>query len=114
MPIAVNDVNNGTWSDGRRLHFVRKLVFSGSYVALGDALNLGLYSIKSATVPFYVNVYGQTATPYAYRFVPGATLATCKLLVVNSTTGVELAAGAYPAGITGDTVTLYGITVGMQ
>jgi hypothetical protein len=114
MSIAVNDVYQGTWSDGRKLHIIRKLVFSGNYVAGGDTLNLAQFSVKSATVPLFGEIQGQTATKYAYKFVPGTALATCKVLLVDATTGLELAAGAYPAGVTGDVLTLYAITLPMQ
>ena len=55
-------------------------------------------------VPKYVAV--TSSNGYGIGFIPGATLALGKLKFTTGS-GTELGAGAYPAGITGDT----GITV---
>lgn len=94
-----------------------KIVASGSYVAGGDTLSLaGQSQIVSSTVPFFVSVQSQAsagASGFEYRFVPGTTLANGKLQVfgqqpTSATGGViamsEVAAGAYPAGVTGDVI----------
>ncbi len=107
-------INRDTWTDGQRLHYVRSLTFSGSYVTGGDSLSLNLQSIKSATVPFWASVRGQGGNKYFYAFIPGPAPATCKVKITDTTTGLELAAGSYPNAILVDVVSLYAITLPMQ
>lgn len=91
-----------------------KITPSGNYVAGGDTLDLtkmtnpnNLGAALFANPPKFA---AQQNAPggYAAEFIPGATLATCK--VKYSVNGAELAAGAYPAVLTGDTTTLEFIT----
>lgn len=89
------------------------LVFSGNYVAGGDTLDLtqvqdtqgqsveGFFEVPQNIGVFSVNLGG-----YRVEIIPGATLAAFKIKVYVGTTGLELAAGAYPGAITGGTLTL--------
>lgn len=86
---------------------------SGSYTALGDPLSFsGIDLIKSSLPPIMVSIQSQKSggvTGYDYRYNPGTTLANGKfqVFVETATAGSahsELAAGAYPAGVTGDTI----------
>lgn len=84
---------------------------SGDYVTDGDALNLDPSTFED---PNGIGVLGQplnvpvgkvtvdveNADGYYAQIVPAATLAAFKLLWF-STEGTQLAAGAYPAAITG-------------
>jgi len=86
------------------------LTFSGSYVAGGDTLNLAGLSgpggqiINVATLPHSVAIWGATGFGYG---VPAAlstfTLSTIKVKI-STASATELAAGAYPVGVTGDQV----------
>ena len=55
---------------------------------------------------------------YDYIFYPGAAMNSNKVKVFQQGTAAgafpELAAGAYPAGITADTITFYGIFKKLQ
>jgi len=93
------------------------LVFSGSYVSGGDTLNfltagttqggMGADAIKSLSLPQFSTVLeapvaGTPGTGYTFLYSPGTTQANGKVQLFNGTT--ELAAGAYPAGVTGAVV----------
>lgn len=91
-----------------------KITPSGNYVAGGDTLDLtkmtnpnNLGASRFGNVPKFAasqNVPGG----YTAEYIPGATLATCK--VKYALNGAELAAGAYPAVLTGDVTDLEFIT----
>ena len=91
------------------------VAFSGSYVAGGDTLNLTPSTILDPgvrgvlgpnTVPRVApGVLSENLGGYYAQVVPGATLSTFKLKVY-SPGGAELAAGAYPAAITGGNLSL--------
>ena len=84
---------------------------SGSYAAHGDTLDFsGNGSIPSDVVPIRVEVFespaaGTSPSGYVYNFCPGTGLSNGKVTVFEgggaSAPLAELAAGAYPAGITG-------------
>jgi hypothetical protein len=89
-----------------------KLTFTGNYVTNGDTLSFAnIYGIQSLSVPIRVFVYeqppaGTAPGGYEYVFCPGTTNANGKLVVLVGAAAIslpmaQLAAGAYPAGITG-------------
>jgi len=85
---------------------VAQLTFSGSYTAGGDTLNLaGVVPTRKA--PVYV-VITESQSGYDYVYVPGTDITSGKVKIFQqgaaSGAFAELAAGAYPAAITGDTV----------
>ena len=96
-----------------------KCIFTGNYPTGGDTLNLnpsaftdpngiGLLGFPDkvptvAPAPFTWNFTGAYQL-YQPSVVPGSTLNNFKLQISSS--GVELGAGAYPAGILGQSVTL--------
>jgi hypothetical protein len=88
------------WYDGKKLFVMGTIAGSGSYVTGGDTLNLQSLGIKSSQVPFQAWIGGTSG--YAFGWVPGTTQANGKVKI-STTAATELAAGAYPAGITGDT-----------
>lgn len=80
---------------------------SGNYVAGGDTIDL-----TATTNPSFLAGAGFGSVPkryiacrapggYTAEYIPGATLATCKVKYYSAA-GQELAAGAYPAALTGD------------
>jgi hypothetical protein len=97
---------------------------SGNYSTGGDTLDLTTLfalaagapgaSIPSAALPSEVRIWSarpaanpQTAT-YDYQFAPGTTLKNGTMQVFTGAAAqsgfAELAAAAYPAGVTGDTI----------
>lgn len=98
------------YNDTRTTKVYGTLVFSGNYTTGGDTLNLGVLSVdnfpkllKVASPPVYFNLNGQGL--YTYLYVPGTTINNGKVKIISLATQAELAAGAYPGGVTGDTVT---------
>lgn len=83
------------------------LTFSGSYVAHGDTLNLA-GMVPSTQVPFFVAIVGLDAAGYLAAYVPGTDITSGKVKILEDAGSAgafaELAAGSYPAGITGATV----------
>ena len=93
-------------------------VLAALYATGGDTLNLNPSAFKDPNgkgllgypdaLPKQVNVVNTNFTGayalYQAYVVPGATLGTYKLQIANG--GVELGAGAYPAGLLGQSVTL--------
>lgn len=81
------------------------LAFSGSYVTSGDTLpdfnNLPSVGIIRPSQIIAVDFYGQNG--YTYQWIPNAATNAQKCKI-STTANTELAAGAYPAGITGDTI----------
>jgi|SRR5215469_15353709 len=106
---AQNDTTESTQVLRGTLHF------SGNYVTNGDTLSFAnLYGLQSQSVPRRVYVYeqppaGTAPGGYEYVFCPGTTLANGKLVILVGAAAIslpmaQLAAGAYPAGITGGVV----------
>lgn len=79
------------------------VAFSGNYTSGGDPFNLAA-AINATLVPLIVLFSSKNG--YLYAYVPGAD-ATAGKIKVNSAVDTELAAGAYPAGVTGDVVTAF-------
>jgi hypothetical protein len=95
------------WYDGKKLFIVATIVPSGSYVSGGDTLNLSGLGIPSSQVPFAVDINSLAGTAAqalnTYTWVPGTTQANGKMRAFIGSSA-ELAAGAYPAAATGDTI----------
>ena len=96
-----------------------KIVPSGSYATGGDTLDFsGFDSIKSNKPPLWIRIFSSavftsTVGGWLYQGHPGTTLKNSVMQPLGqdptSATGSvipleELAAGAYPAAITGDTI----------
>jgi hypothetical protein len=105
MPLTVNIQDH--WSDGNRIHVVGTITPSGNYPTGGDTLNFGLTTIKSTKPPVWCAVEGDTNLLYAC--IPGSTISNGKLKIIVSNTGLEQAAGAYPASILTDGITFQAI-----
>ena len=96
------------WSDTKRIIVAGTLIPSGNYPTGGDVVNFGLPLIKSNSAPVYFSAFGLTP---AYDYLPGiGTNVNNSLLKVSvPNTGVELAAGTYPAAVTGDIIQFYAV-----
>lgn len=108
-----------TWDDGKRIHVAGTVAASGSYTTGGDSLDLSQYSIIPSTqAPIQGTGWMDGLAGYDYVFSPGAAINSNKVRVFAQGTSAgafpELAAGAYPAAITGDTITLYAIFKKLQ
>src|ERR1035441_8291697 len=99
----VTPSNVGTDSTGPKEYILGNLAFSGTYPTGGDPFDVSqFFQDKSVPkVPIAISITG--ANGYSYGVVPGATLAAWKIKVTTGS-NVELSAGAYPGGVTGDTV----------
>lgn len=97
---------------GNELIIYGTITLSGSYVAHGDTLSLlGFDEVKSSYPPIMAQIWeqpaaGVTASGYTLIFVPGTTQGNGVIQIFDSggaagNPGAELAAGAYPAGLTG-------------
>lgn len=115
MALSINILSTDRSTNALRVYGT--IVATGSYTTGGVALSFaGFDQIKSDTVPFFVSVQSQAsagASGFEYRFVPGTTIANGKLQVfgqqpTSATGGIialsELAAAAFPAGVTGDNI----------
>jgi hypothetical protein len=97
LAITISSVD----SDQNSFYARGKLTASGSYSTGGDTLDFsGQGSIPAAQPPIQVWVGGSTGDAYAW--IAGSALNSGKVKI-NTAAGTELAAGAYPARITGDT-----------
>lgn len=79
----------------RSVRTMGTLAFSGNYVAGGEVPS-GFNKPGTTKDPYEVHIVGQGTHDYKYD------RATGKIKVFLA--GVEIAAAAYPAGVTGDTV----------
>lgn len=117
MSVAVNVTNVESGQGVVRVFGT--LTPSGNYVANGDAVDFtkatGL-SIPSQSAPISFRVEGAAA--YVYKGVKGA-INACKFVVQETGAALsgalaDLAAAAYPAGITGDTITFEAVFPKLQ
>jgi hypothetical protein len=108
-----------TWDDGKRIHVSGTVTATGSYVTSGDTLDLSQVPVIASTQPpIQGTAWMDGLAGYDYVFYPGATLNANKVKIFAQGTAAgpfpELAAGTYPSGITGDTITFYGIFKKLQ
>jgi hypothetical protein len=108
-----------TWDDGKRVHVSGTVTASGNYSTGGDTLDLSQFPVISSTqAPIQGTAWIDGLAGYDYVFAPGASQNGCKVKIFQQGTSAgafpELAAGAYPAAITGDAVTFYGIFKKLQ
>lgn len=113
MANAITVVTRNTWDDGKRLHVVGTIALSGSYAAGGEVLNWGAVpQVKSTRDPIWAQFEGKAGFVYQYD-KPNDKLMVSGQEPTSATAGVialsELAAGAYPAGITGDSIQFYAV-----
>jgi hypothetical protein len=117
MALAFTRVDS--WDDGQRIHVSGTVAASGNYSTGGDTLDLSQNPIVPSTRPPIVGTaWMDGVAGYSYVFIPGAALNNGKVKIFQQGAGAgafaELASGAYPAAITGDTITFYGIFKKLQ
>jgi hypothetical protein len=99
------------WDDGKRIHLIATITASGSYPAGGDVIPLSDPLIKSGSAP--VVAIAQGLGGFNYVCTVGGYQSTAQprsvLRVFVDTTGLELGAGAYPAGILTNPISFYAI-----
>ncbi|HEV2305979.1 MAG TPA: hypothetical protein VGR93_10700 [Candidatus Acidoferrales bacterium] len=110
-----------SWDDGRHIHVAGTVAASGNYATGGDTLDLtALESLGVPTTkpPIMGTAWMDGLAGYDYVFSPGAAMNSGKVKIFQQGSGAgafaELASGAYPAAITADTVTFYGIFPRLQ
>lgn len=99
---------------GNAIIVVGRIVASGAYVAGGDTLDLSqIPGLPTQQVPDNADIVSNAApnSGWEYGFVNGANLSNGKMQVLGqsgnqgaATVLTELAAGAYPASVTGDVI----------
>jgi hypothetical protein len=94
MPLAV--VVSSKFGSGRIVRVLGTLTPSGSYATNGDALPGSAFGAGTTKKPHSIDVNGKGLYTYNYDVEAG------KLKVY--TAGAEIAAGAYPAGVTSDVI----------
>jgi hypothetical protein len=92
-----------TDATGQKDYVFGQLVFSGTYPTGGEPFDATQFFQDKSAPKIAIEMSFAGANGYSYGFVPGATPATAKIKISTSS-ATELGAGAYPAGITGDTV----------
>lgn len=87
-------------AQGRTVSVLGTIALSGNYATGGDALPLSAFGAGTTKAPHIVKIHGKAGFVYEYDAANG------KLLVREGAVGplTELAAGAYPAGATGDSI----------
>lgn len=102
MALAINITNID--SGDNDLYIFGTLSASGSYASGGDTLDFTTVAnqIGASQAPVQVWVGGTTGDNYGFVRAAAPTLANGKIKI-NTASNTELAAGAYPARITGDT-----------
>jgi hypothetical protein len=108
-----------TWDDGKRIHVAGSVSASGNYTTGGDTLDLSQVPVvASVQPPILGTAWMDGLAGYDYVFFPGAALNNGKVKIFQQGASAgafaEVAAGAYPAAITSDTITFYGIFKKLQ
>jgi hypothetical protein len=108
-----------TWDDGKRIHVTGTAAASGNYSTGGDTLDLSQFPLIATTqAPIQGTAWMDGLAGYDYVFTPGSAMNNSKVKIFQQGASAgafpELAAGAYPAAITSDTITFYGIFKKLQ
>lgn len=108
-----------TWDDGQRIHVSGTVAAAGNYSTGGDTLDLSQFPIIATTQPpVQGTAWMDGIAGYDYVLIPGTAMNSNKVKIFQQGASAgafpELAAGAYPSAITGDTITFYGIFKKLQ
>ncbi len=117
MALTFNLVDS--WADERRIHVAGTIAASGSYSTGGDTVDLSQFPVIGSTQPpIQGTSWIDGLAGYDYVFTAGSALNNGKVKIFQQGASAgafpELAAGAYPGAITGDTITFYGIFKKLQ
>lgn len=109
LTIANANVLNQTNQPGV-ITYYGTVVASGNYATGGNTLAMNVANYTSSKAPVWVNITGKAAA-YRYIWVPAATPTvaspgTVKVIDYTAAPAAELAAGAYPAAVTDDVITV--------
>jgi hypothetical protein len=100
MPLAITVADVDAATDN--IYIFGSLAASGSYSTGGDTLDFTTIApeVLASLPPLQLRVGGSTGD--AYSWVKGSALNN-QLVKINTASNTELASGAYPSRITGDT-----------
>ena len=98
LAITITDVDTGTGN----IYVFGKLTPSGSYAIGGDTLDFTTVAAQIGASRTPVQLWAGGTTGDNYGWVPGAALNNGKIKI-STASATELAAGTYPARISGDT-----------
>jgi hypothetical protein len=107
MSLALTIIDH--WSDTKRVHVVGTLTASGNYPLNGDIIPVNNPLIKSGSSPIWAVAQGLGGYNYVVTSVPGSTPPAAILRVYADSTGLELVAGAYPAGLIAAPINIHAI-----
>lgn len=98
------------WAPGNVYQVLGTISWSAApdtYTAGGNTCSFAIAAIKATRKPLVV--YAQGLSGYSYVYQPGTSAADGTLKIFTGAAGqapfTELAAGAVPAGVSGDTIT---------
>lgn len=92
MTATIND----QWSDGKRLHVIGTIAFSGNYAANGDTVDLIAAGVEAGSAPLRMTV--ESPDGYATHVTLGTDPSNNKVQLFSAA-NTEVAAGAMPAGV---------------
>jgi len=105
MPIAATITKQ--YDNGQSLEVIGTLTASGDYSAGGDTVSVADLNIKSTRAPLFLTVKGKGG--YIYEYIIGTAKLIVRECAGSATLAPEIAASAYPSGVTGDTITFRGL-----
>jgi hypothetical protein len=98
LAITITDVDTGTGN----IYVFGKLTPSGSYATGGDTLDFTTVAAQIGASLTPVQLWAGGTTGDNYGWIPGSALNNGKIKI-STASATELAAGTYPARISGDT-----------
>ena len=100
MPFAISITSVDAAADN--VYVFGSLTVSGSYTTGGDTLDFTTVGSQVPASQPPLQLWAGGSTGDSYSWIKGATLNSQKIKI-NTASATELAAGAYPARVTGDT-----------
>lgn len=105
MPIAATITKQ--FDNGQSLEVIGTLAASGDYATGGDDVSVANLNIKSTRAPVFISVKGKGG--YFYEYIVGTAKLIVRECAGSATLAPEIAATAYPVGVTGDVITFRGL-----
>ena len=94
-------IDYGTWSDGKRMHVIGTLAFSGSYTTGGETLDFGAGGVQTSQPPLIILF--PFLAGYQIQYVPGTDASDGKIKIYRGAT----ASVAATVTITSDTTNTF-------